>query len=172
VPSALSKKRPVKRSDEETHLDEVRNVGDVDTNLESAVFVLDDMESVVEVLRGLGVDGEDAVVAKVATDVGLSLACKSKGRKNQLLPSWKRREEEEREEGRVDSRSGIHQGVGGKHFCTLSPKSSFEKLQSFKSAFVSTSMSPIAPSSSTSCPKGWREVIGQRLMQATKRRSW
>ena len=46
------------------------------------------------------------------------------------------------------------QGIGGKHLRTLSVKSSVGKLQSLRRALVSTSMSPIGPSSSTKVPKG------------------
>jgi hypothetical protein len=52
------------------------------------------------------------------------------------------------------------QGMGGKHFNTLSLKSSVGKLLSFSSALVSTSISPMGPNSSTSVPKGCRELMG------------
>ena len=58
---------------------------------------------------------------------------------------------------------------------TASEKSSGPKLLSLSNASVSTLRSPISPSCSTSVPKGWRDVIGHRLMQATKIRlaySW
>jgi hypothetical protein len=51
-------------------------------------------------------------------------------------------------------------GMGGRHFRTFSVKSSVGKLQSFSKALVSTSISPIGPSSSTKVPKGWRELMG------------
>lgn len=53
------------------------DVGDVDSDFERPILILDDVKGVVEVLGRLGVDGEDAVVAKVAADVGLDLACGS-----------------------------------------------------------------------------------------------
>jgi len=61
-------------------------------------------------------------------------------------------------------------GVGGKHFKTLSVKSSVGKLQSLRRALVSTSMSPIGPSSSTNVPNGWRELIGWRTVNKKKLR--
>ena len=52
------------------------------------------------------------------------------------------------------------QGMGGKHLMTFSEKSSVGKLQSLSNALVSTSISPMGPSSSTKVPKGWSELIG------------
>ena len=43
---------------------------------------------------------------------------------------------------------------------TFSEKSSVGKLQSLSNALVSTSISPMGPSSSTKVPKGWSELIG------------
>ena len=45
---------------------------------------------------------------------------------------------------------------------TFSVKSSVGKLQSFNKALVSTSTSPIGPSSSTRVPKGCKELIGYK----------
>lgn len=59
----------------------------------------------------------------------------------------------------VTGSTHVH-GMGGKHFITFSVKSSVGKLQSFRRALVSTSISPIGPSSSTKVPNGWRELIG------------
>lgn len=50
------------------------HVRDVDSNLERAVLVLNDVERVVEVARSLGVDCEDRVLAVVASDLGAVLA--------------------------------------------------------------------------------------------------
>lgn len=56
--------------------------------------------------------------------------------------------------------AGAHlQGSGGKHLRATSANSSVGKLQSFSRALVSTSQFPIGPSSSTSVPNGWREVL-------------
>ena len=60
-------------------------------------------------------------------------------------------------------------GVGGRHFITLSLNSSVGKLQSLRSALVSTSISPIGPSSSTKVPKGWSEEIGYSGCDAVSR---
>lgn len=51
-------------------------------------------------------------------------------------------------------------GMGGRHLSTFSVKSSVGKLQSFRRALVSTSMSPIGPSSSTKVPNGCKELMG------------
>lgn len=75
------------------------------------------------------------------------------------------------------------QGRGGRHLMASSLNSSVGKLQSLSRALVSTSASPIGPSSSTRVPKGCKEVllisfalifggtikayIGHRLMVAT-----
>lgn len=47
---------------------------------------------------------------------------------------------------------------------TFSVKSSVGKLQSLSKALVSTSTSPMGPSSSTRVPKGWSELIGCETM--------
>jgi len=51
------------------------------------------------------------------------------------------------------------QGRGGRHLMASSLNSSVGKLQSLSKALVSTSASPIGPSSSTRVPKGCREVL-------------
>lgn len=62
------------------------DVGDVNTNLERAVLVLDNVDRVVEVLGRLGVDGEDAVIAEVAADLGGRLALRDDpGRRREAL---------------------------------------------------------------------------------------
>lgn len=57
------------------HLDEMRNIGNVDSNLESAVVVLDNVQCVVEIFRRLGIDRKHSMCAQVAANVALSLAC-------------------------------------------------------------------------------------------------
>lgn len=88
---------------------------------------------------------------------------------------------------------GIAQGVGGRHFATLSEKLwtigntgissvlanlrkgfavtyvSSVKPQSLRRALLSASRFPISPNSSTREPKGWSEVIGHLLIHATNR---
>jgi hypothetical protein len=156
----------------------VSDIGDVDSYFERSVVVLDDVKSIVEVLSRLGVDSEHSVVSEVSTNFRRLLTCKIN--LVRILFSL---------EDAGDSRSGMVQGVGGRHLTTLSEKSvhgssdqayevrweggvpSVEKLQSLSNALVSVSISPTGPSSSTRVPNGWREVIGHRLMHATKRRS-
>lgn len=90
----------------------------------------------------------------------------------------------------MNLRSETDQGSAGKQLMTASLNSamtrvksvehttaeqvdhapSVENPQSFRIAFVSLSISPTSPNSSTSAPKGCKLVIGHRLMQAENNR--
>ncbi len=118
----------------------MRYIRNVDADLKIAVVQTHDMDGIVEVLGGLGVDGEYTVGAKVPARFVLLL--------------------------------GDLPGNRGKALRAPSEKASVAELSvSLSKAWVSASTLPMTPISSTRAPKGWREdVIGQRLMQATKRR--
>lgn len=127
-------------------LDEVGHIGDVNTDIIGAILVVFDRDGIVNVLGRFGIDGEYTFTTQVLADLQFPL-----GDPNDFGIS------------RSSSHTGntTHdQGMGGRHFRTLSVKSSVGKLQSFRRALVSTSMSPIGPSSSTRVPKGWRELMG------------
>jgi len=55
----------------------MRDISDVNPNFVSSVFVLDDVESVVEIFRSFGIDSEDSVGSKVSSNIGLCFACES-----------------------------------------------------------------------------------------------
>lgn len=54
-------------------LDEVGHIGDVDTDVVRAVVVDLDGQGIVEILGGVGVDGEDALAAEILANLELSL---------------------------------------------------------------------------------------------------
>lgn len=60
------------------HLYKVSDIGDVDSDFERPVLVLDDVERVVEIFGRLRVDGEDAVLAEVTANLARRLACDPK----------------------------------------------------------------------------------------------
>lgn len=127
-------------------LDEVRDVGNMDANFVRAVLVDLDGQSIVQVLRGIRINGEGTLPAEILA--GLQLVVRDATAPGSASVACRH----------VTSTN--LQGIGGKHLRTLSLNSSVGKLQSFRSALVSTSMSPMGPSSSTRVPKGWRELIG------------
>ena len=52
---------------------EVGHVGDVDSNFEGSILVSSDRESIVEILGGLRVDGEDPAFPKILPDLELAV---------------------------------------------------------------------------------------------------
>ena len=128
-------------------LDQVRNISDVHTDVVRAVLVEPDRQRIVEILGRLGVDREQALGTEVLANLKLALRNAEVSVSNNRSLSMR-------------NQVTYVQGIGGRHFMTFSVKSSVGKLQSFRRALVSTSMSPMGPSSSTKVPKGWRELIG------------
>ena len=126
---------------------EVGDVRDVNTNVVGAVLVNLDGDGIIQILRGIGVDSEDALATQVLANLKLALRNAEVSVSNNRSLSMR-------------NQVTYVQGIGGRHFMTFSVKSSVGKLQSFRRALVSTSMSPMGPSSSTRVPKGWRELIG------------
>lgn len=57
------------RTGEGTDLDEMSDIGDVDSDLESSVVVLDNVEGVVQIASGLRIDSEDSLVAVISSNV-------------------------------------------------------------------------------------------------------
>lgn len=61
-----------------TNLDKISNIRDMNSDFESAVFILDNVKSVVEILCRLRIDGEDSVSPEITSDLGSFLAWQSK----------------------------------------------------------------------------------------------
>ena len=127
-------------------LHEVRDVCDMNADIICPVFVDLDRQRVVDVFCGFRINRKDALAPEILANLKLALRDTKKGLSGAVAE---------------DVRCVTYvQGIGGRHFSTLSVKSSVGKLQSLSNALVSTSTSPIGPSSSTSVPNGCKELMG------------
>lgn len=126
-------------------LHEVGHVCDMNTDIISSIFVQFHGEAIVQIFGGFRINAENTVLSKVLA--------------NFIFPFGDPVLVVNTNAINKHSLTHVH-GVGGRHLRTLSVKSSVGKLQSFSKALVSTSISPMGPSSSTKVPKGWRELMG------------
>lgn len=127
-------------------LHEVRDVCNMNADIIRPVFVDLDRQRVVDVLCAFRIYREDALAPEILANLELALGDTKRGMSGAVV-----------EHARCMT---YVQGIGGRHFNTLSVKSSVGKLQSLSNALVSTSTSPIGPSSSTSVPNGCKELMG------------
>lgn len=139
-------------------LDEMGNIGNMDTNFKRAVIEFVDVQCIIEVTSSIRIDSEDPALSEVLSRVNLSLR----------NGPWRRREtlcdiigESASDPRLVSPFAKETETKGSTHVSSVKP-------QSFSRALLSASRLPISPSSSTSDPKGCRDVIGHRLMHATK----
>lgn len=78
----------------DAHLDEMRDISDVNSDFISSICVLDDVKSVIEVFRSFGIDGENSVVSKISSNFRLSFAyCRSYKVSQSLCPLQKEEKE-------------------------------------------------------------------------------